>query len=136
MREMDILAVKENLPEVLAFVDSQLEKLDCGTKLIMQIDVAVEEIFVNISSYAYNPEIGPATIKIEIMEEPLSVIISFIDNGKQYDPLAKPDPDVKLPLKERKKGGLGIFMVKKTMDNVTYEYKEGQNILTITKSIS
>ena len=102
----------------------------------MQIDVAVEEIFVNISSYAYNPEIGPATIKIEIMEEPLSVIISFMDNGKQYDPLAKPDPDVKLPLKERKKGGLGIFMVKKTMDNVTYEYKEGQNILTITKSIS
>ena len=96
----------------------------------------VEEIFVNISSYAYNPETGPATIRAGITEEPLSVIISFIDNGKQYDPLAKPDPDVKIPLKERKKGGLGIFMVKKTMDDVSYEYKDGQNILTITKTIS
>ncbi|MEE5993524.1 MAG: ATP-binding protein [Oscillospiraceae bacterium] len=136
MKELDILAVKENLPEVLAFIDSQLEELNCGMKIITQIDVAVEEIFVNISSYAYNPETGPATIRAEITEEPLSVIISFIDNGKQYDPLAKPDPDVKIPLKERKKGGLGIFMVKKTMDDVSYEYKDGQNILTITKTIS
>lgn len=136
MKELDILAVKENLPEVLAFIDSQLEELNCGIKIITQVDVAVEEIFVNISSYAYNPETGPATIRAEITEEPLSVIISFIDNGKQYDPLAKPDPDVKIPLKERKKGGLGIFMVKKTMDDVSYEYKDGQNILTITKTIS
>ena len=136
MKELDILAVKENLPEVLAFIDSQLEELNCGMKIITQIDVAVEEIFVNISSYAYNPETGPATIRAEITEEPLSVIISFIDNGKQYDPLAKPDPNVKIPLKERKKGGLGIFMVKKTMDDVSYEYKDGQNILTITKTIS
>ena len=136
MKELDILAVKENLPEVLAFIDSQLEELNCGMKIITQIDVAVEEIFVNISSYAYNPETGPATIRAEITEEPLSVIISFIDNGKPYDPLAKPDPNVKIPLKERKKGGLGIFMVKKTMDDVSYEYKDGQNILTITKTIS
>jgi anti-sigma regulatory factor (Ser/Thr protein kinase) len=136
MKELDILAVKENLPEVLAFIDSQLEELNCGIKIITQVDVAVEEIFVNISSYAYNPETGPATIRAEITEEPLSVIISFIDNGKQYDPLAKPDPNVKIPLKERKKGGLGIFMVKKTMDDVSYEYKDGQNILTIIKTIS
>lgn len=136
MKELDILAVKENLPEVLAFIDSQLEELNCGIKIITQVDVAVEEIFVNISSYAYNPETGPATIRAGITEEPLSVIISFIDNGKPYDPLAKPDPNVKIPLKERKKGGLGIFMVKKTMDDVSYEYKDGQNILTITKTIS
>ena len=118
-----------------AFVDSQLEKLNCGIKIITQIDVAVEEIFVNISNYAYHPETGPAIIRASITEEPLAVTISFIDNGKQYDPLAKPDPNVKIPLKERKKGGLGIFLVKKTMDDVSYEYKDGQNILTITKNI-
>lgn len=136
MKELDILAVKENLPEVLAFINVQLEELKCGMKIIMQIDVAVEEIFVNISSYAYSPETGPVTIRAGITEEPLSVIISFIDNGKPYDPLSQPDPNVKIPLKERKKGGLGIFMVKKTMDNVSYEYKNVQNILTITKTVS
>ena len=135
MKELDIQAVKENLPQVLAFVDAELEKLDCGIRMITQIDVAVEEIFVNISSYAYDPEIGPAAIRVEITEEPVSVVISFIDNGKPYDPLAKPDPDMSVPVKRRKIGGLGIFMVKKSMDNVTYEYKNGQNILTIKKNI-
>ena len=135
MKEIDILAERKNLPRVLEFVDGELEALDCGIRIITQIDVAVEEIFVNISSYAYDPEIGPAQIRVEILEDPISVVISFIDNGKPYDPLAKPDPDLKIPVKNRKKGGLGIFMVKKTMDDVSYEYKDGQNILTITKTI-
>ncbi len=135
MKEIDILAERTNLPRVLEFVDGELEALDCGIRIITQIDVAVEEIFVNISSYAYDPEIGPAQIRVEILEDPISVVISFIDNGKPYDPLAKPDPDLKIPVRNRKKGGLGIFMVKKTMDDVSYEYKDGQNILTITKTI-
>ena len=115
MKELDILAVKENLPQVLAFVDEQLEELSCKMKIIMQVDIAVEEIFVNIASYAYNPETGPATIRTSITEDPLTVVISFMDNGKPYDPLAVPDPNLNLPIQERKKGGLGIFMVKKTM---------------------
>lgn len=135
MKEIDILAERTNLPRVLEFVDGELEALDCGIRIITQIDVAVEEIFVNISSYAYDPEIGPAQIRVEILEDPISVVISFIDKGKPYDPLAKPDPDLKIPVRNRKKGGLGIFMVKKTMDDVSYEYKNGQNILTITKTI-
>ncbi|MBR4554240.1 MAG: ATP-binding protein [Ruminococcus sp.] len=136
MRELDIDAIKENLPQVLGFVEEQLEGQGCDASVITQIDIAVEEIFVNIASYAYDPDVGPANIRVEIIEEPLSVVISFIDNGKPYDPLARPDPDIKKPLRERQKGGLGIFMVKKSMDNVTYEYKDGQNILTITKNIS
>ena len=135
MKEYDIPAVKENLPKVLSFIDSELETVNCGTRVITQIDVAVEEIFINISSYAYDPAVGPATIRVEITEDPVSVIISFIDKGKPYDPLAKEDPNIKIPIKERKKGGLGIFMVKKSMDDVTYEYKNGQNILTIKKTI-
>lgn len=135
MKELDIQAVPENLPKVLEFVGHQLEELGCDRRVKSQVDVAVEEIFVNISSYAYDPEIGPATIRVETSEDPLAVTMSFIDHGKPYDPLAKPDPNLKIPLKERKKGGLGIFMVKKTMDGINYEYKDGQNILTITKNI-
>ena len=135
MKELDIQAVPENLPSVLGFVGEQLEELGCDRRVKAQVDVAVEEIFVNISSYAYDPDVGPATIRVETKNEPLGVILSFIDNGKPYDPLARPDPDLNVPLRKRKKGGLGIFMVKKTMDGINYEYKDGQNILTITKNI-
>ena len=99
------------------------------------IDIAVEELFVNIASYAYDTGIGTAVVQVTVNEEPLSVEITFIDNGKQYDPLAKEDPDTTLSVGQRKKGGLGIFMVKKSMDDVIYEYKDGKNILTIKKKL-
>lgn len=136
MKELIVEAVSKNLNRVLAFVDEQLEQVDCPMATQITIDVAVEELFVNIASYAYGAEIGIAVVQVTVHEEPLSVEITFFDNGKQYDPLAKPDPDTMLPLKERKKGGLGIFMVKNTMDNVVYEYKDGRNILTIKKALS
>ena len=135
MDKITIEAKVDNLNEVLAFVDEKLEANDCPMKVQMQIDVAVEEIFVNIASYAYNPEIGPATISCEVSEDPLEVTISFMDSGVPYDPLAKEDPDVTLSAEERQIGGLGIYMVKKSMDNVSYEYKDGQNIFTIKKSL-
>lgn len=135
MKELDIAALNENLPTVLEFVKNSLDETGCGPKEKYQIEVAVEEIFVNIASYAYDSEIGAATIRVETTEEPLSIIMSFIDNGKPYDPLAKPDPDIKLSLSERKQGGLGIFLTKKFMDEVSYEYKDGQNILTLKKNI-
>ncbi len=135
MRQLDIEAKVENLNEVLAFVDEQIEEAGCSMKVQMQIDVAVEEIFVNIASYAYKPEIGNATIRVEITKEPLAAILTFIDNGVPYDPLAKEDPDVTLSAEERDIGGLGIFMVKKSMDDVEYEYKNGQNILRIKKGM-
>ena len=135
MKQLDIEARVENLDTVIAFVDEQIETLDCPPKIQMQIDVAVEEIFVNIANYAYNPEVGPATIRVEINKEKPAVEISFIDHGVKYDPLAKEDPDITLSAKERAIGGLGIFMVKKTMDDITYEYKDGQNILKIKKQM-
>ena len=135
MDKITIEAKVDNLNEVLAFVDEKLEANDCPMKVQMQIDVAVEEIFVNIASYAYNPEIGAATICCEVSGDPLVVTISFMDSGVPYDPLAKEDPDVTLSAEERQIGGLGIYMVKKSMDNVSYEYKDGQNIFTIKKSL-
>ena len=135
MREMDIAATLENLDAVMAFVDQQLEEAGCSMKTQMQIDLAVEEVYVNIAHYAYNPEIGGVTIRVQIEEEPLEIILTFIDKGKPYDPLAKEDPDVTLAVEDRQIGGLGIFMVKKSMDNISYEYNEGRNILTLKKKL-
>lgn len=135
MKELVIDALTDNLPQVLAFVDGELEAADCPMKIQMQIDIAVEEIFVNIARYAYSPEVGTATVRVEVMGEPPAVDITFIDGGVPYDPLAKADPDVTLSAEERQIGGLGIFMVKKSMDDVKYEYLDGHNILTLKKGL-
>ena len=135
MKEIVVEATIESIPKVTEFVDEQLEQLECPMKTQMQVDVAIDEIFSNIAHYAYNPEIGSATVRVEVTEEPLAVVITFVDNGVPYDPLAKADPDITLSIEERGIGGLGIYMVKKTMDDVSYEYKDGQNILRIKKNI-
>ncbi len=135
MKELTIEATVENVPVVTDFVNEQLEAHGCSMKAQMQIDIAIDELFSNIAFYAYNPTVGTATVRVEITEDPLSVVVTFIDNGVPYDPLKKADPDTTLSAEEREIGGLGIYMVKKSMDEVAYEYKDGQNILTIKKSI-
>ena len=133
MNGLELEARAENLPKVLAFVDGELEQRDCPMKTQMQIDIAVEELFVNIANYAYHPEIGWASVMVEVLDDPRSVSVTFMDSGEPYDPLAKADPDTTLSAEERQIGGLGIYMVKKSMDEIAYEYKDGQNILTIKK---
>lgn len=135
MKELTICATVENIQAVTEFVDEQLEALNCPIKAQMQIDIAIDELFGNIAHYAYNPQIGSATVRVEVVEDPLSVCITFIDNGQPYDPLDRADPDVTLSAGEREIGGLGVYMVKKSMDEIAYEYKEGQNILRIRKQI-
>ena len=133
MKDITVKATDEELNTVIAFVTEQLETVDCPMKAQMQLEVAVEELFVNIAHYAYAPETGNATIRTEITGK--TAEITFIDSGMPYDPLAKPDPDVTLSAEERKIGGLGIYMVKKSMDDVRYEYTDGKNILTIVKKL-
>ena len=133
--ELTIEATLENLPQVIGFLERCLEEADCPLKAQMQITVAAEEIFVNIAHYAYAPETGEATVRVEITEEPAAASVTFIDRGIPFDPLAKPDPDVTLSAEERGIGGLGIYMVKKSMDDVRYAYRDGQNILTLTKKL-
>lgn len=135
MKELTVDATIENVAAVTAFVDEQLEQLDCPIKTQCQVDVAIDELFGNIANYAYNPDIGTVTVRVEVTENPLAVVITFIDNGIPYDPLAKDDPDITLSVEERQIGGLGIYMVKKSMDDVSYEYKDGKNILRIKKNI-
>ena len=127
MVELTVEARVENLDQVMDFVNGQLEAADCSMKAQMQINVAVEELFVNIAHYAYDGRQGDV--------DPPAVEITFIDRGVRYDPLAKPDPDVTLAANQRQIGGLGIFMVKKSMDGMHYAYLDGQNVLRIRKNL-
>ena len=136
LKEITLEATISNIDVVTDFVNGELEALDCSMKAEMQIDVAIDELFGNIAKYAYDPKIGSATVRIEVQEEPLAVVITFIDNGRPFDPLKEiEEPDITLSAEERQIGGLGVFLVKKTMDEVTYEYKDGMNILKIVKNI-
>lgn len=132
---LEIPAEIEKLDDVLLFVDNQLESVDCPLKTQMQIDVVVEELFVNIAHYAYEGKSGNAVISLQINKETPEVEIEFKDSGVAFDPLAKKDPDVTLSAEERQIGGLGIFMVKKNVDYINYRRENGQNILVIRKKI-
>ena len=125
----------EQVDEVTEFVNGILEEENCPMNTLFEIDMAVEEIFLNIASYAYAPNAGPATVQVEVEKAPHAVGITFLDRGAPYDPLKKPDPDVTLPPENRQIGGLGIYMVKKTMDGMEYERRDGQNILRIRKNL-
>ena len=135
MKELTVAATLENIAKVTDFVNEELEALACPMKAQMQINIAIDELFGNIAHYAYAPGVGEATVKFEAVKDPLEVVITFVDNGVPYNPLEKEDPDVTLSAEERQIGGLGIYMVKKSMDHMSYEYKDGQNILTIAKKL-
>ena len=135
VNEMTLQATLDNLPEVTAFIDSQLEELDCPMKAQFQIDVAIDELFTNIATYAYGDSTGNVTVRLDTQEDPRAVLITFIDNGVPYNPLEQEEPDITLAAEDRPIGGLGIFVVKKTMDDMSYDYKDGQNILRIKKKI-
>ena len=133
MAEITIAATLDNLDTVLAFVDQQMEEAGCAMKLMAQVDMAVEEIFVNIARYAYHPAVGEASVRCEAGGDPFQVIVGFADQGRPYNPLEREDPDVTLDAEQRQIGGLGIFMAKKLMDDIQYEFRDGQNILTLRK---
>ncbi len=128
-------AVEEALDIVQDFIDTKLLKFGCDKKPMMQIRLAVEEIFVNIISYAYRPDIGKAEIFCCVNENPVSVMVQFMDSGKPFDPLAAPEADTSGEMFIERPGGFGIHLVKNTMDSVDYEFKDGKNILRIKKNL-
>lgn len=134
-RLLDVVASIKNIPYITDYINEVLESNDCSMKSMTAIDIAIDEIVSNIANYGYVGKEGMVKIRIEISGDPLSAIITFIDTGIEYNPLAKEDPDTTLPLEERGVGGLGIYMVKKSMDELTYEYNSGRNIFTIKKKL-
>lgn len=135
MKEIIVAAIDENLEVVNNFIHECLMDTSVSDDVLMELDLAVEEIFVNIAHYAYNPEVGNAQIKCKINNEPLQLTIEFTDEGKPYNPLEKEDPDITLSAEERQIGGLGIFIVKQFMDVIEYRYEDNKNILTIKKML-
>ena len=135
MKELTVDAAIENLPAVTEFIDAELEALDCPIRTQYKIDVAVDEVFTNVASYAYGPSSGSVTVRFETEQDPVTAVITIMDRGIPFDLTKAEDPDVTLDAEKRDIGGLGIFMVKKSMDEVSYEYRDGQNIVTIKKTI-
>lgn len=133
MQEITVDATFENIELVTDFVNEALESWDCPMKAQIQIDIAIDELFGNIARYAYAPGVGKATVRVELSEDENAAVVTFIDNGVAYDPLKKDDPDTTLSAEDRDVGGLGIFIVKKSMDDMVYSYEDGQNVLKITK---
>ena len=135
MKEMTVRALVKNIPIVTAFVDEQLEELGCPMKAQLQIDVAIDELFGNIARYAYGDGTGDATVRFDFDEATRTVSITFMDSGGPFNPLEQDEPDVTRSAEEREVGGLGIFLVRKTMDNMVYRSAHGCNVLTIQKRI-
>lgn len=133
MKELILQASVEHLEDVQEFVRGEMEAADCSLKVMSQVEIAVEEIYVNIAHYAYPSGEGDVAIRCDVSKDAANITIQFLDAGIPFNPLGKKDADISLSAEERSIGGLGILMVKKLMDEVTYRYEEGRNILTIVK---
>ena len=133
MKSIFVPAETEKLETVQEFVEAELDKWDCAPRTRIQLSVAVDEIFANIASYAYVPEHGDAEIQLEVLEDPRRLELRFLDSGVPFDPLTREDADTSPEALQSRVGGLGILIVKKTMDEVRYAYADGKNILTIVK---
>ena len=134
MKELTVEARLDNLEKVIDFISRNLEEAGGSPAIEIQVHLAVEEIFVNVASYAYEPGTGPVTIQCGPLGSDRFEII-FIDQGVPYDPMAKDDPDVTLEIEERQIGGLGIFLAKQYMEEMNYQYENGSNILTMIKNL-
>ena len=133
--ELVIEAIVDNLNAVNLFVHKSIEQFEVSKRTLMQLDLVVEEIFVNIASYAYSPNTGLVKILLKTDIEPLSISLTFIDSGVPYNPLEKSDPDVNLSVDDRQIGGLGIFLTKNFVDDISYQFVDGQNVLHLTKDM-
>lgn len=131
-KEITVDSKIENVETLTAFVEDALAPYHPPMKAMTQIDVAVDELFSNVVHYSGAAKM---TLVLEVKEDVLSASLTFIDDGVEYDPLAKKDPDVTLSAEEREVGGLGIFLVKKTMDGIIYKREGNKNILRIEKKL-
>ncbi len=133
--EITILSEISNMSQVTEFINEKLEILQLERKLVLKLDMVVDEILNNILCYGYPDEPGDVTVRVAISSENTKVTMTFIDKGVPYDPLSHEEPVIIHDKDKKKPGGLGLFMVKKTMDEMEYEYKDGCNILIVCKNL-
>ena len=136
MAEITVRAAPEQIDAVMDFVNRQLDILSCPEETRVDLDVAVDELLSNIIRYAYGPGTGTVTVRVETQLEPKALILTFLDQGAPFDPLAEERPDTtSLPARERPMGGLGLYLVRSLVDEITYARRDGQNVLTVHKEI-
>lgn len=135
MQKLEVEAKMEYFSQVTQMVEEMLSEYACSPKILMQIQIALEEIFVNVAHYAYQTDEKPLTVQCEVCGEPPQLSVEFTDSGIPYNPLKRKEPNLTESAEERKIGGLGIYMVKQYMDEMTYAYKDGKNVLCIRKTI-
>ena len=134
---LTVEATDDNLDAVWDFVDGIVSSVPCSAMAKTKLEVAVEEIFVNISSYAYGEGRGQAVIRGSISSElPWVLTLVFEDEGKEFNPLQKEPPDLTPAVRQRTVGGLGIFLARNMVDEISYERREGKNVLTIKKNMA
>ena len=133
MKEMTCAAVVENIPRVTAFVEEAMEEAGASAAAVMQMDVAVDEIFSNIARYAYGLDTGDASVQCSF--EDGTFVLTFRDSGAAFNPLESAEPDVTLPAAERQIGGLGIFLTRKLMDRMSYAREGNENVLRLEKRL-
>ena len=131
--ELTVIATLENYDRVAEFVEGELEIREVPMAAQAQIVIALDEMYTNVAKYAYADDPGEVTVRLDFTEEITEVKMTIMDCGIPYDPLKRPDPDVSLEAEARQIGGLGIYMVKQMMEEVSYEYRGGMNILRMRK---
>ena len=134
MSELHFQPIKGKAREILKAILQTSEIASCGKKEILDLRLACEEIVMNVTSYAY-PNGSEGYLDVEIAKTEDRIVIRFKDGGKPFNPLEQKKPDTKLSWIQRSIGGLGIYLVTKTMDNVHYAYLDNQNVFTIEKLI-
>ncbi len=135
MPKITLPAAIENIEHALDFVNDILDSVDCPMKARTQLNIALDELMSNVALYAYASGKGDVTVSLDILDDPKRAVLTLTDEGVPYDPLQKEDPDVTLSAEERGIGGLGIFIVKRSMDKMTYAYQNGKNIVSIVKNL-
>ena len=136
MQSANIPASMENLPRVMSLTGRFLKEAGCGEDDRRHIEISVEEIFTNIASYAYKTKEGTVWMEWDVRktgETQKEIVIRFQDEGVPYDPFARKNPDLTLPIEDRPVGGLGVYMVKQCMDNAEHCYENGRNVTVIKK---
>ena len=132
MNQIAIKSNEDNLDFVLSKFDEALEDYNLPVKFKLQLELVLEELFINICNYAFEDE-GEIIIQHFVEDNPLRIIINFIDEGVPFNPLEKEMPDLSLSAEDRELGGLGLTIVRKNVDFIEYHYENNKNILTIQK---
>ena len=128
-------AVPESIMDAQKRIRDYVSDLHCNIRSLLELDIIVEETFINIASYAYSDRTGLAMIDLSMVEDGNVLQMVFRDTGGPYDPVQNRSPDISAPAEKRSIGGLGIFLVKEYSDSVIYNYKDGENQLTIRKRL-